>query len=186
MLVLSQSNPPTSSAAYCATRLPLAFFLGVSAMVRPISRYVSYRDLYWSRRPSALCLSQGVCRCRRRRRLRIERTGWKRLLQLLNLLAILQDQGVQVSLAADLELHDRGLLVSLDARGCFQSVPALHSFNTPSSPSTSSNLKFPIARRSRRHGENVHEASLRLAISMNCKPSQTLPLKASAKRSSAH
>lgn len=43
------------------------------------------------------------------------RTGWQRLLQLLNLLRILQDERVQVALAADLELGLCRLLVLLYA-----------------------------------------------------------------------
>jgi hypothetical protein len=43
------------------------------------------------------------------------RTGWQRLLELLNLLGILQHQGVQVLLASDLELDLGRLLVALDA-----------------------------------------------------------------------
>jgi hypothetical protein len=46
-------------------------------------------------------------------------TGWKRLLQLLGLLGILQDKSVQVSLAADLELDVGGLLAALYASSCF-------------------------------------------------------------------
>ena len=53
-----------------------------------------------------------------------KRTGWERLLQLLDLLAILQDQGVQVTLASDLELDNGGLLVALDACSYFSISPA--------------------------------------------------------------
>lgn len=49
------------------------------------------------------------------------------MLELLNLVGILQDQGVEVSLAADLELDLAGLLVALDASSC----------DTPVSPSSS-------------------------------------------------
>jgi hypothetical protein len=44
-----------------------------------------------------------------------EHTRWQRLLQLLGLLGILQDKSVKVSLAADLELDLRRLLVLLYA-----------------------------------------------------------------------
>lgn len=40
---------------------------------------------------------------------------WQRLLQLLGLLGILQDKGVEMSLAADLELDLGGLLGALNA-----------------------------------------------------------------------
>ncbi len=49
---------------------------------------------------------------------RICHTGRKGLLELLGLVGILEDQSVQVLLAADLELDVLGLLVLLDARGC--------------------------------------------------------------------
>jgi hypothetical protein len=41
----------------------------------------------------------------------------KALLQLVGLVAVLEDKGVEVSLASDLELDVLGLLVLLDARG---------------------------------------------------------------------
>jgi hypothetical protein len=43
-------------------------------------------------------------------------TGWERLLELIGLLRILQHQGVEVSLASDLELDLLGLWASLYAR----------------------------------------------------------------------
>jgi len=46
------------------------------------------------------------------------RTGREALLELLGLLGVLEHQGVQVLLAADLELDVADLLVLLDARGC--------------------------------------------------------------------
>jgi hypothetical protein len=45
-------------------------------------------------------------------------TGRKALLELLGLVGVLQDKGVEVLLAADLELDVVGLLALLDARGC--------------------------------------------------------------------
>jgi len=50
-----------------------------------------------------------------------KRTGRKAGLQLLRLIGILEDEGVQVLLAPDLELDGGGLLVLLDPRGCFNS-----------------------------------------------------------------
>lgn len=52
----------------------------------------------------------------------VSRTGRQGLLELLGLLGVLEHQGVQVLLAADLELDVLGLLVLLDARGCRFSV----------------------------------------------------------------
>lgn len=51
-------------------------------------------------------------------RLRGSHTGREGLLELLGLLGVLEHQGVQVLLAADLELDVLGLGVLLDARGC--------------------------------------------------------------------
>lgn len=48
----------------------------------------------------------------------VSHTGRQGLLELLGLLGVLEHQGVQVLLAADLELDVLGLLVLLDARGC--------------------------------------------------------------------
>lgn len=48
-------------------------------------------------------------------RKRAWRTWWQRLLKLIGLLRILKDKGIQVALAADLELDGRGLLAALDA-----------------------------------------------------------------------
>lgn len=47
-----------------------------------------------------------------------ERTRGKRLLELLGLVGVLEDEGVDVPRAADLELDVVDLLVLLDARGC--------------------------------------------------------------------
>lgn len=47
-----------------------------------------------------------------------ERTRRQALLQLLGLVGILQDEGVQVAVAADLELGRVGLAVALDPGGC--------------------------------------------------------------------
>lgn len=75
-----------------ATRFPFAFFFGVSVMVSPEHK-VNYTRLIQSAR--------GL-------------TRWERLLKLLSLVRVLQDQCVQVSLASDLEL-DLVLCVLLDA-----------------------------------------------------------------------
>ena len=45
------------------------------------------------------------------------RTWWQTLLQLIGLVGILQDEGVDETVAADLELDLLGLAVTLDARG---------------------------------------------------------------------
>lgn len=42
-------------------------------------------------------------------------TWWEGLLELIGLLGILEDKGVEVTLAADLELDSGGLLAALDA-----------------------------------------------------------------------
>jgi hypothetical protein len=47
-----------------------------------------------------------------------EHTGGKALLELLGLVVVLENQGVEVLLAADLELNVVGLLVLLDPGGC--------------------------------------------------------------------
>jgi len=49
---------------------------------------------------------------------KVQHTRGQGLLQLLGLVGILEHQGVQVLLAADLELDVADLLVLLDARGC--------------------------------------------------------------------
>jgi hypothetical protein len=54
-----------------------------------------------------------------------ERTRGKRLLELLGLVGVLEDEGVDVPRAADLELDVVDLLVLLDARGCHSLVLAL-------------------------------------------------------------
>lgn len=46
------------------------------------------------------------------------RTGREGLLELLGFLVVLEDEGVEVSLAADLELDLLGALVLLDPGGC--------------------------------------------------------------------
>lgn len=45
----------------------------------------------------------------------VRRTWWEGLLELIGLLGILEDKGVEVTLAADLELDGGGLLAALDA-----------------------------------------------------------------------
>jgi hypothetical protein len=51
-------------------------------------------------------------------RRKVYRTRRKGLLELLGLVAVLDNQGVQVARAADLELGQVGALALLDARGC--------------------------------------------------------------------
>ena len=46
-------------------------------------------------------------------------TRGERLLELLGLVGVLENQGVEVLLAADLELDVVGLLALLDPRGCW-------------------------------------------------------------------
>ncbi len=58
-----------------------------------------------------------------------ERTRGKRLLELLGLVGVLEDEGVDVPRAADLELDVVDLLVLLDARGCHLSV-AIQKYRT--------------------------------------------------------
>lgn len=54
------------------------------------------------------------------------RTRGEALLELLGLLRILEDKGVQVPLAADLELDLLGALVLLNARGCVVQLSEYH------------------------------------------------------------
>lgn len=73
---------------------------------------------------------------RMRRERRTRREG---LLELLGLVVVLEDEGVQVTLAADLELDLGALAVTLDARGyCFQSleisIPLFFAIITPRFP----------------------------------------------------
>jgi len=87
------------------------------------------------------------------------------LLQLLNLLRILQDERVEVSLAADLELSLRCLLVAFYACSCISISPCSHNFFP--FPRSSFQFIFAILWGASVGGANVHEASLRLQISMN-------------------
>jgi len=125
--VIFTPSPQCSQATISyAVRFPLAFFLGVSAIVRSgkeITLAAGLHQLYsacgcslWASRstwlkpyttwnPTSLCIVD-------------KHTGWQRLLQLLNLLRILQDERVQVSWAADLELGLGRLLVALYACSC--------------------------------------------------------------------
>ena len=80
------------------------------------------------------------------------RTGREALLELLGLLGVLEHQGVQVLLAADLELDVADLLVLLDARGCCTVSPY-----SPGAP-------VSVYRFGR---VNIQEASFRRQISMN-------------------
>lgn len=95
----------------------------------------------------------------------VSRTGRQGLLELLGLLGVLEHQGVQVLLAANLELDVLGLLVLLDARGCsIRSAIVLLNH-------TSIALVIDSRRQVRRSGfpvcKNVQEASFRRQISMN-------------------
>ena len=56
------------------------------------------------------------------------RTRRQTLLELLGLVRVLEHQGVEVLLAADLELDVADLLVLLDPRGCRQSVSTSQKF----------------------------------------------------------
>ena len=58
-----------------------------------------------------------------------ERTRGKRLLELLGLVGVLEDESVDVPRAADLELDVVDLLVLLDARGCIVVSFTFNSFN---------------------------------------------------------
>lgn len=73
-------------------------------------------------------------------------TWWERLLELLNLLGILQNQSVEVSLASDLELDLGRLLVALDA--C--SYPNPISISPPYHPFPLSFLLFLLFQSSNR------------------------------------
>lgn len=92
------------------------------------------------------------------------RTRGKALLQLVGLVAVLEDEGVEVSLAPDLELDVLGLLVLLDPRG--------YNFVSPvsllESPSKFDCRSFELSW----SGvvvvvQHVQEASFRRQISMN-------------------
>lgn len=81
--------------------MPFWFFFGVSAMLRP-ERLACFSDS-----PKSVHLSlTGAFRHTRR----------ERLLELVGLLGVLQDEGVEVALAADLELDRGDILAALDAR----------------------------------------------------------------------
>jgi hypothetical protein len=81
-----------------AVRLPLAFLFGTSFMVRPIVTF-----------SRALLLLAHV----------VKWQTWRQaLLELLGAVGVLEDEGVEVSLASDLELDVVCLLALLDARRC--------------------------------------------------------------------
>jgi hypothetical protein len=115
-----------------------------------------------------------------------ERTRGKRLLELLGLVGVLEDEGVDVPRAADLELDVVDLLVLLDARGYTQSASFLlqsiiASQSSPFgvrvpicifSPSLRTILSFFCGVLGVWIG-HVHWASLRRQISMNCLMSET-------------
>ena len=81
------------------------------------------------------------------------RTWWERLLELLGLVRVLENKRVDESVAADLELDVAGLFVLLYPGSC-----GAVSRNTSHARSNS---------------VNVHLASLRRQISMNCLMSET-------------
>ena len=121
-----------------AVRLPLGFFLPTSVMVRPAN--VRLTSL-------AICYLLFV------------RTRGQTLLELLGLVGVLKDEGVDVGGASDLELDVVDLLVLLYAGGCNTVSPDLSSHSLP--------------RSSRLSASPVHWASLRRQISMNCLMSET-------------
>lgn len=113
------SLPASSPPIYCAARLPLAFFFGVSVMVRPggdnvrcmLRWYNIYRTFSFRFWAQVLRLNTGFVVDRKGSFWIL--TGWQRLLQLLGLLGILQDKSVEVLLASDLELDDLTLVTGL-------------------------------------------------------------------------
>lgn len=86
-----------------------------------------------------------------------EHTGGEALLELLGLVGVLKNQGVEVLLASDLELDVVGLLVLLDPGGCWDKL--LESICVPHEAWYGC-FGYSL--------ENVQEASLRRQISMNC------------------
>jgi hypothetical protein len=88
-----------------ADRFPLAFFLGVSAMVRSeaVCQYIIPEE-------------QGK---KKGSGIKETHTRWQRLLQFLGLFGILQDECVQEFLASDLEFDLGVLLVALYACSCY-------------------------------------------------------------------
>jgi predicted transcriptional regulator with HTH domain len=95
--VLATHLPVQKGGIYAAACLPLGFFLPTSEMVRPVEATLDGVRVW-----------RGLG----------ERTRGKRLLELLGLVGVLEDEGVDVPRAADLELDVVDLLVLLDARGC--------------------------------------------------------------------
>ncbi len=99
--------------------------------------------------------------------MRVIRTRRQTLLKLLGLVGVLEDEGVEVAVAADLELGLRrvaNLLVLLYPRGCTYPI----SMRSHSIDSTSLRHNAVMV-----DGEDVQEASFRLQISMNCLMSVT-------------
>lgn len=87
------------------------------------------------------------------------RTGRQALLQLLGLVGVLEHQGVEMALAADLELDIVCLLVLLDPRSCIFVVRIVLA---------DSRCRIPwCARKGAVPSQHVQEASLRRQISMN-------------------
>jgi hypothetical protein len=109
----------------------------------------------------------------------VRRTWWQALLQLLGLVVVLEDKGVEVTLASDLEL-DQGVLAStlLDTGGCDDSVSLRSSSFVFSSSSIGVCARgFGVCSQPHsqdREGKtlniqgNVQEASFLLQISRNC------------------
>ena len=119
-----------------------------------------------------------------------KRTRGKRLLELLGLVRVLEDKGVDVPRAADLELDVVDLLVLLDARGCHSSVaihirkethhasamqgrPKPRRANCTASLASTTTPPPLLPGIARVRGADVHWASLRRQISMNCLMSET-------------
>lgn len=118
-----------------AVRLPLAFFFGTSLIVRPIVTF-----------SRALLLLAHV----------VKWQTWRQaLLKLLGAVGVLEDEGVEVSLASDLELDVVCLLALLDARRCAELLLA------NCQTSTSVIISY------------LQDASLRRQISMKCLISET-------------
>lgn len=95
------------------------------------------------------------------------RTRGQGLLELVGLLGVLQDESVDETLAADLELDLLALAVALDPGGCSNHIISFE-LSRLSSPNFFLSI-FPAAG----VGDHVQEASFRRQISMNCLISET-------------
>jgi hypothetical protein len=120
---------------------------------------------------------------RDRKRIGVSHTGRKGLLELLGLVAVLEDKGVELAAAADLEL-DLLVGVLLHTRGCCKKHPISQIFSMALQSLISSppfracdflkrmlnvSTRFPLFSRIQNPlhvGQNVQEASLRRQISM--------------------